>query len=282
MADERRQHRSVSQYNKYVQCSEEYRLSYVDKPNSSWAPAAWLAQGSAFHEAVQGWEESGRSPQFDIGQAYVVSYNRQIEEFKQREPNLNKWLRSPRSTTEDDIDTRRKRGLEQLQNYVDYAEDNNFVIADIDDYTLAIEVPFELDLGSILIKGAIDQILVHPNGVEVRDLKTGNRESAMVQLALYKVAVEKIFGWPVVKASFFYAKDKKVVTLEEKQLTRYSEQYLTELFTTLDEGIKNRIFLPNPGGHCTLCPVRDFCREMGSNPIPLSVNSRPLSEEGNS
>lgn len=274
------EHRSVSQYNKYTQCSEEYRLSYVDKPNSSWAPAAWLAQGSAFHEAVQGWEESGRSPQFDIGQAYVVSYDGQIEEFRRREPDLGKWLKAPKTSTEDDIANRRSRGLQQLQNYVDYAEENDFVVADIDEWTLAIEVPFELRLGEIVIKGAIDQILMHPTGYEVRDLKTGNRESAMFQLAVYKVAVEKIFGWPVVKASFFYAKDKKLVTLEENQLSRYTEEYLTELFTTLDEGIRGRIFLPNPGGHCTMCPVRKYCREMGDQPVPLSDISRPIPKEG--
>lgn len=274
------EHRSVSQYNKYTQCSEEYRLSYVDKPNSSWAPAAWLAQGSAFHEAVQGWEESGRSPQFDIGQAYVVSYDGQIEEFRRREPDLRKWLKAPKTSTEDDIANRRSKGLQQLQNYVDYAEENDFVVADIDEWTLAIEVPFELRLGEIVIKGAIDQILMHPTGYEVRDLKTGNRESAMFQLAVYKVAVEKIFGWPVVKASFFYAKDKKLVTLEENQLSRYTEEYLTELFTTLDEGIRGRIFLPNPGGHCTMCPVRKYCREMGDQPVPLSDISRPIPKEG--
>jgi putative RecB family exonuclease len=276
------EHRSVSQFNKYTQCSEEYRLSYVDKPNSSWAPAAWLAQGSAFHEAVQGWEESGRSPQFDIGRAYVVSYDRQIEEFKAREPDLKKWLKAPKTTTEDDIDNRRAKGLQQLQNYVDYAEENDFVVADIDEWTLAIEVPFELRLGDIVIKGAIDQILMHPTGYEVRDLKTGNRESAMLQLALYKVAVEKILGWPVIKASYFYAKDKKVVTLETGQLERYTEDYLTELFTTLDEGIKSRIFLPNPGGHCMLCPVRKHCREMGTEPMGLTENSRPITKRGTS
>lgn len=274
------EHRSISQLSKYTRCSEEYRLSYVDKPNSSWSPAAWLAQGSAFHEAVQGWEESGRSPAFDIGRAYVVSYDRQIEEFKAREPDLKKWLKAPKTNTQDDIDNRRNRGLEQLQNYVDFAEENPFVIADVDDWTLGIEVPFEVELGGIVLKGAIDQILLHPGGYEVRDLKTGNRESAMLQLALYKVVVEKIFGWPVIRASYFYAKDKKLVTLEADQLARYSEEYLVELFQALDEGIRSKVFIPNPGGHCTLCPVRKHCREMGEAPMPLTENSRLLPKEG--
>jgi putative RecB family exonuclease len=263
------QHRSVSQLLKYSNCSEQYRLEYVDKVDNTFRPAAWLAQGSAFHETVQLWEESGRSPAFDIGRTFVVIYNREIESFKQRQPDLKKWLHGLKTSTQDDIDNRRDLGIKQLQNYVDFAESDNFIIKDIDDYTLAVEVPFVVTLGSIELKGAIDQILLLPDGVEVRDLKTGNRESANLQLAIYVLVVEKLFGWPVQKASYYYAKDSKLVTLSRNQLDRYSEEYLTELFNALDTGIRNQVFIPNPGSGCILCPVKDNCRELGSSPRPL-------------
>lgn len=256
------QHRSVSQLLKYARCGEEYRLSYVDK-TYTFRPAAWLAQGTAFHEAVQGWEESGRSPQFDIGRTFVVAYDREIEAMKSRQPDMKQWLHSLKTSAENDIEARRDIGLGQLQNYVDYAESDGFIIKDIDDFTLAIEVPFELEIGGVLVKGAIDLILLHPDGVEVRDLKTGNRESANIQLGVYVLAVEKIFKWPVIRASYYYAKDSKVVTLSKKDLARYSEEYLGELFNALDTGIANKVFIPNPGSHCILCPVRDNCRELG-------------------
>jgi len=262
---EERKHRSVSQLLKYSNCSEEYRLMYVDKKNP-FRPAAWLAQGTAFHAAVQGWEDSGRFVGFDIGREYVLAYDAEIESFKQRQPDLKVWLKSPRVTTEDDIDNRRERGIEQLRNYVSFAEENSFGIKPIDDYTLALEVPFEVEIGGVLIKGAIDQILLDFDGVEVRDLKTGNRASANIQLGVYTFVVEKIFGWTVTKASYYYAKDNKVVTLSREDLNRYDETYLSELFQGLERGIENKIFLPNPGSQCTLCPVRDYCREMGSNP----------------
>lgn len=220
--------------------------------------------------AVEAWENSGRSPQLDIGQTYVVEYEKQIDEMKAKQPDLKKWLHAPKTTTEDDIKERRNRGVEQLQNYVTYAENNEFVIADIDDYTLALEVVFQLELGKTLIKGAVDQVLLHPEGYEVRDLKTGNREQSIIQLAIYVLAMEKIFGWSVIKASYYYAKDNKVVTISRQELDRYSEEYLTELFDTLETGIENKVFMPNPGGHCLMCPVKKFCREMGSDPVPLS------------
>lgn len=261
-------HRSVSQLLKYSQCSEQYRLTYVDKRNT-FRPAAWLAQGTAFHSTVQGWEESGRDVGFDIGRTYEVLYDLEIESFKTRQPDLKMWLKAPKTSTEDDIAVRRIRGVEQLRNYVSFAEDNPFGIKPIDDWTLGIELPFEVEIGNVLIKGAIDQILLDFNGVEVRDLKTGNRESAFIQLGVYTLVVEKIFGWPVTKASFYYAKDNKVVTLSRKDLDRYSEEYLSELFSSLETGIQNNVFIPNPGGHCTLCPVKDYCREMGSSPERL-------------
>lgn len=256
-------HRSLSQYKKYADCSEQYRLTYIDKVGS-FTPAAWLAQGTAFHAAVEGWEESGRSPQFDISRTFQVAYDAEIERFKFSQPDLKKWSHSFKTTTENDIENRRDLGLKQLQNYVDFSEEDKFVIKDIDDYTLAVEVAFEINIGGVLVKGAIDQILLLPDGVEVRDLKTGNREQTYLQLGVYAYVVETIFGWPVKKASYYYAKDNKVVTLSEKELSRYNEEYLSYLFTTLEKGIENNIFLPNPGDSCLFCPVRDYCREMGN------------------
>lgn len=267
-----RQHRSVSQLNKYSGCSEEYRLSYVDKTNNH-RPAAWLAQGTAFHVVVDEWENSGRSAQFDIGERYTVVYDQEIAAMKTHQPDLTKWLHGPRTKTEDDISARRIKGLEQLQSYVDYAEQEDFAIIDIDDFTLASEVPFEIEIGGILVKGAIDQIRRLPDGVGIVDLKTGNREAGKLQLGVYKLAVEKIFKWPVVQASFFYAKDRKIVSLTQEELDKYNDSYLSELFQTLEVGISNRVFLPNPSASCSLCPVRDNCREMGNNPIPLGGKS---------
>lgn len=269
MEESTRPHRSVSQLNKYRQCSELYRLSYIDKTNNH-SPAAWTVQGKAFHEAVEIWENSGRSPQVDIESTYRLSYDRQILELKALEPDPKKWLHSFKITTEEDIKNRREVGAAMVLRYKSYAENNPFEIADIDDYTLAIEVEFQVEIGGTLIKGAVDQVLLHPAGYEVRDLKTGNREQGLLQLGVYTVAMEKIFGWPIFKASYYYAKDDKVVTVSRTELDRYDEKFLGEMFSALEKGIESKIFIPNPGSHCTVCPVRNSCREMGNNPIALS------------
>lgn len=256
--------RSVSQYNQYLSCGELYRLSRVQRVPQP--PAAWLAQGTAFHEAVQLWEESGRT--IDIVQTYLDKYDKEIEYLKTKEPDLRVWLRAVSKTTLVDIRERRERGANMAllyQNLHTTGELKDEVPVDVDEFTIGIEIPFIVSLGEIQIKGAIDVILLHKDGVEVRDLKTGNREQSNIQLAVYKYAVEKIFGWKVVKASYYYAKDGRVVTLSEKQLQRYDEKYLTDLFSALDRGIMGEVYLPNPSSFCTMCPVRKYCREMGEN-----------------
>jgi|SRR5689334_2733894 len=254
-------HRSASQINKYAQCSEQYRLSYVDKPDEPFRPAAWLAQGTAFHEAVRVWEESGRSPHMNIIDHYNKFYDHEIERFTQEQPNPSEWMRSFKKSTADDIKDRRRIGAEMAVSYTTYAKNNPFVIKELNDYTYGIEVDFEVEIGGILIKGAVDQIWDENTGIGIWDLKTGNREPQKFQLGIYKVAMEKIFNIPVVKAGFYYAKDSKAVALTSSDLARYDESYVGDVLSALDRGIQNEVFIPNVGNHCTMCPVKKSCRE---------------------
>jgi putative RecB family exonuclease len=225
-------------------------------------PAAWLAQGTAFHETIRAWEESGRSELFNPEKIFYRFYDFEIHNMKAIEPDLKKWLKAFTKGTEQDISERRERGKNQVLAYVEYCKQNPFDVKAIDDYTLGIEVEFEISLNGIPVKGAIDLITDEGyNKVGVVDAKTGNRESSNVQLGIYKVAVEKIFGWKVSKAGFYYAKDSKLVTLTGRDLARYTEDYVTELISSLDRGIQNKVFLPNAGSHCTMCPVKKYCRE---------------------
>ena len=259
--NEEKSHRSVSQLNKYVQCSEQYRLSYIDKPELPPTPAAWLAQGTAVHETVRVWEESGRSRLVNIADTFHGFYDAEIEKMKIQQPDLKLWLKAFTKKTEQDIAERRDRGLQQVHGYILFAQQNTFAIADIDDYTLGVEIPFEVTIGNTVVKGAIDQMWDYPTGLGVVDLKTGNRESAKIQLGIYKVAVEKFMDRPVIMAGFYYAKDSKLVSLTGRDLARYTEAYVADLLSALDRGIQNKVYIPNPGSQCTMCPVKKYCRE---------------------
>jgi DNA helicase-2/ATP-dependent DNA helicase PcrA len=81
---------------------------------------------------------------------------------------------------------------------------------------LAVEVPFELVLGSHLVRGRIDAVYENEDGThDVIDYKTGSRptgpaaEAAALQLACYRLAWADFSGMPLerVGAAFLYVRD---------------------------------------------------------------------------
>ncbi len=79
-----------------------------------------------------------------------------------------------------------------------------------------IEVPFEMAVEGLLVRGRIDAVFAEADGAwDVVDWKTGRRPSgagasaAAVQLAAYRLAWHKLTGLPLdrVRAAFFYVRD---------------------------------------------------------------------------
>jgi putative RecB family exonuclease len=255
------EHRSASQLTVYAECSEAYRLKYVEKVPQY--PAAWLAQGNAFHETVEEWELAQQPPFADLHGRYVQIYDQGIAAFDGVEPNRQHWLRAPKSSVENDISNRRELGLLLLRNYSEFVlDEQRRPLLWVDDYTPGIELPFSVTFGDVEVRGKVDRVEREEDGsLHIIDLKTGNRESAKIQLGIYKVALEKDLGIKVSKASFFYAKDGKLVTLTDWDLARYTEDYVTDLVAALTRGIENKVFIPNVTQSCFLCPVKRECRE---------------------
>jgi putative RecB family exonuclease len=165
--------RSISQFGTYTRCGEAYRIEKVLKIKGR--PAAWIAGGTAFHEAVDLWETSGRTA--DAVTAFEIAYWQSIGEMKEIEPDLSRWLRPPRWLPETDINGRFEKGKEQVRQYMEHARAQPWKLAELPDGKPATEVPFELKLSETLgIRGAIDAILEWPDGSRrVRDYKTGSK-----------------------------------------------------------------------------------------------------------
>jgi DNA helicase-2/ATP-dependent DNA helicase PcrA len=79
-----------------------------------------------------------------------------------------------------------------------------------------IEVPFEMTVEGLLVRGRIDAVFAEPGGRwDVVDWKTGRRPSgpgasaAAVQLAAYRLAWHQLTGAPLdrIRAAFFYVRD---------------------------------------------------------------------------
>lgn len=262
-------HRSVSQLKSFTRCSEQFRLERMVYPKLPIRPASWLILGSAAHLAFADWENSGRD--IDALELFDRYYDEEVERCREIQPDMDMWLKPMRSKINQDLINRKKNGRNYVQNYITDAERAKWTVYKLPDGRPAVELEFDVMFGAVPIRGAIDLLVQWP-GREfpvVRDLKTGNREKSTVQLGTYHVALKEM-GIYSRYGEYFYMKDGKSSGF--KDLSRYTLDYLTDIYTNLDRAIGEKLFIPNPGDACDLCPVFDYCREMGSRELPQKEN----------
>lgn len=267
--------RSYSQLSTYSQCGEQYRLTKLVKPRVVERPALWNTLGTgihwAFEEAVKKRTYEDMHDDFEIG--YEDAWNEQIK----TQPDLSQWLNPYRGTVLEAKETVRAKGHAQIDRFFEWLQDPEHGLQPMYDYdeetgeaSAWTEVKFELILGRSLVVGSID--LVEEGYVPI-DYKSGKATGSKPrQLGIYALALKEIFGGDSTTGQFFHTSEDRRATFgrsEHHDLTRYSREYLTDLFEAMEKGVENGVFIPNPGEACGICGVKDFCREKGDRPIPL-------------
>jgi hypothetical protein len=91
----------------------------------------------------------------------------------------------------------------------------------------------------------------------VRDLKTGAEPVWPVQLGVYRLAMLDSLGIDIQWGDYYLAKTGGSSTPVDLR-KRFSYDFVGQLFKSLDTGIKEEIFLPNPG-NCFTCGVKSSC-----------------------
>lgn len=263
-----KRHRSVSQINQYERCPYSYKLSRIDKV---WQrPAAWLAQGSAVHEAGEAWERSGRTmPLEDVQAVFAERYEHHINEACEITPNREYWFSS--GPYRGDVDTERRFhiGLEQVEKMLKwYAGHPDEVVWIAPDGTPGIEIGFDIELDGILIRGFIDLVMwveTSPGVCEVivRDNKTGNSPGDDFQLGVYGVALAEAYGIDPPQTGDYYMAGK--AGKPGKPTAPYKIGYWTrervvEKFQELEDNIAAERFEPLPEpDKCNFCDVATAC-----------------------
>src|SRR5699024_10042446 len=126
------------------------------------------------------------------------------------------------------------------------------------------ELEFDILLGSVPVRGYIDQIVTVtlPDGrilIIVRDVKSGATPGETVQLKLYSVSVEDTYGVPVELGDYWMGKDKKPT--KRYDLTTVTRNQLVDRFGLLDENIREERFDPTPDPKkCGRCPFNSYCK----------------------
>lgn len=257
--------RSVSQLENFLRCPEGYRLEKIAKAPR--AQAAWFAQGTAVHDAIEKWEATGRV--FGVAEItawYKAAWETEIGLALDAEPDLSKWLTGGRTRADVDIANREVRGLDQALAYQAWALSQAHIWRVMeylpDEY--AVEVPFDITLNGVRLIGYIDQIIEFEDGQIIpRDLKTGSKlPSSPRQLGVYSIAIEETLGIPrPLYGDFYMAKNTDVT--KPYDLSRYTRERVGKWFEDLDSMISEGRFIPNPGDICRVCGVARFCDLLG-------------------
>lgn len=259
--------RSFSQLQSYSRCSESYRLERLIRPRLAKRPASWLFAGTVFQETIDNWEISGRTT--DMRAEFTERYIAAVAAAKEEQPDLSLWMKPPRSTVEKDIENRMKAGLDKwIPHYVEYAEDAEWEIwrTPFNEPAFEVELEYTFD-NDVTVKLAIDRVLWWPKQgiISLEDIKSGSRQKSNQQLLLYLHVFSEVFKdeleGPVEYARFFYSKDGTVS--DWVKAPENNGETLRDLYGALDRGIQNKVFIPNPGDHCGLCPVLPWCRSEG-------------------
>lgn len=259
------EHRSVSQAEDMglagkEGCGYRYYLKRVAEPKVWKRPAAWLPQGTAFHEAVERFERSGgvMTPE-DTVTAFTEAYSREIGALSADTPNHWVWFASGPYRGPQDIERRYGLGAEQIERYIAYKEAHpEERIVTLNDQP-AIELAYQVMFGKVEVRGYIDQVVAIREGKPFpRDLKTGKTPGSDFQLATYAYALLLLHGVEVTVGDYWMA--QKGGPTHPYDLTEWTLEHLIDIYGRVDEKIRNEEFEPNPKESlCRMCDVYNAC-----------------------
>jgi len=252
------EHRSVSQIKLYERCPQAYKLSRIDKV---WQrPAAWLAQGSAVHEAAEAYERSGRTMTVeDAQEVFRESYASHIGEACEVTPNFQAWFASGPYHGELDIERRFQIGLDQVVKYIDwYNSHPTEVIWIAPDGTPGIELGFDINLDGVPIRGFIDAVISSQGVTVVRDNKTGNHPGDDFQLAVYAIALAESYGTRPLWGDYWMGRTGKPTL--PLMLNEWTREKVSAKFRELEDNIQAGNFEATPeASKCRFCDVAWAC-----------------------
>ncbi len=149
------------------------------------------------------------------------------------------------------------KSKEMVKTYLEWAEKNPNTPVDV-------ESKFKIKLNNVTISGKIDRVDMTPDGeYEVIDFKTGyayktkNTIKEDVQMNIYALGTEKLYGKLPKKTSLFYIKDNKLVPhfIEEEKLNEFKKSLSGKI-----ESIFNEEFDAKPEFRkCGRCDYASIC-----------------------
>jgi len=182
----------------------------------------------------------------------------------QGQEDTSTWRAGGRATianpNKEDGDWWQANGLNMVNNWVSFRNaEHNLELWVTPQGVPAIELVFNMNLDGVMVKGALDRMMVLPNGdLVVLDIKSGARmPSSDFQLGIYAVAMEEVFG---VRPKYgLYWDARKGATSELINLDKWTRETVSEIVGMFDKARRAGIFIPN-FDHCKMCNFTNDCK----------------------
>lgn len=143
----------------------------------------------------------------------------------------------------------------------------------------AIELQVGIDIGNeTMIKGTIDRIFVNDADGErlIVDLKTGKPPASGLQLAVYRLALQRQFGDAPRYGAYWLAREGTIGQVFD--LAQYPENMVARWLRDVHKAIKLGVFVPSVGILCDYCGVRKDCYAHGSTTYVPDFDSDLIKE----
>jgi hypothetical protein len=249
--------RSYTALSTWMECPRKYRLKYVDRLAEE--PAVWNVGGTAFHSCAE-WvlTEDDRyciSTEDMWELAWTEALNEVIERSSEPAlPPIEEWRAANQGR--EHVGWWMKQGPQMVRDFIEWRQTKGKDLIVVDD---GVEHRFEVDLGGVPVVAIPDALVMDEFGqLNILDWKSGRRPPASaLQLAVYRTSVLHGWGQEAVWGHFYLTRKAVLIPFD---LTRWSDEYVTGLFTEFDARERAGLYDPTPGDACKFCPAtRDHC-----------------------
>lgn len=244
---------SYTQLKTYELCPKKYLYQYILKIPTK--PSSTLSFGTTVHATLKEFYAAAAVEEGGLpGLGVEIGVEGLLKIYK------DNWLSIGYESKRHE-NMRKRHGEKMLKSFFENLFSKN-------DNVLELEKSFRYILGGNVITGAIDRIdlLKEAKGVkhvELIDYKTGKVKDRKkieqdLQLPLYTLAIENIFGFKVDKASIIFVehgvKEEFEIRSEDKTAALERTKELIAKITSGD-------FSAKPGFHCSFCDYRNICED---------------------
>ena len=266
MSKQEIKHWSYSQVDTLLRCGKSYELSRL--LNAPKQPTVWSPAGTALHEVA---DLIARGEAEDIYTTWVRIFDEHVnKQFEETKIDPQFWRKAGRVTKDkpekEDVNWWRGEGARQLVTYATWLEMSGYKVAKLKDGTVLSEHETTTRFGNIEVRGFCDIVLKAPGGeLIVMDLKSGSRiPDKNTQLGLYKVALQQNHADDRLSIGYgCYFMTRKGEPTEPIDLSKYTTDYFTSIFSMAESIREAKAFVPAPGDFCRICDVSDACYTVG-------------------